>query len=145
MAWRPTLGMSLRGAQQAAFDPRLVARCVHAYLGCSLEQLLVHEVDLLGVETRGELVRDHARERDERLALIGVERAARLRVDDAQRAELHRIHLERRAGIVSDVGRADDERVVGKARVGGGVGHLEDLGRVGHDRVRAEGRIAACL
>ena len=62
-------------------------------------------------------------------------------VDDAQRAEAIALGRdERSAGVEADVRLADDQRVVGEARILGGV--LDDEGRVGEDGVGAEGLIA---
>ena len=50
---------------------------------------------------------------------------------------------QRHAGIKTDTGLADDQRVVGEADVEGGVAHLQQLVRL--DRMRAEGAIVRCL
>ena len=86
-------------------------------------------------DDRGQ-VREHG-------ALVLVELARRA-VDHAHGADaLAAGHHDGRAGIEADVGIAGDQRVVGKARVARGVGHLEQ--RVVADRVVAERDVARRL
>ena len=79
----------------------------------------------------------------QRLSLVLAD-LARLWIDDAERADGVTVGGPHwRAGVEADAA-AEHERVVGKARVGGGVGHDPRLG-LGGDGVRAEGDVARIL
>ena len=135
------VGIGQRDHFRLRFDDGPVARITvgqRLLLGLRGRQRAVDEI-----APHHQRLAGHLRQLHQHRRLLGAQLAA-LAVNDTQRAHPcpARQH-QRRAGVEADARRPGHQRVVGKARVLGGIADLHQVVR--RDGVRAEGLVARCL